>query len=209
MSEDEKVKVYKNPQRNTEVAYKPYVPQYQVHGIEPAEYNNGSVPGNVILSRPKPLPLDNPRGRRSPIQQPYATVTASPIGKGAVPNVGNNMEHTWSSVDGEIIDDLDNPSYDPHQPMIDNNDFVTPEALGEYQVGLLANDIQPAEPKAQVTFEVESIPNVKKLEASNTEDLLPIVADLTENSYLLIVAGVAVCSGPVEEILNKRLRLLQ
>jgi hypothetical protein len=76
---------------------------------------------NTILAKANPLPLTNPRNTRAPVRQPYAHILPSPIKKDPVPNVGNNMEHSWSSVDGEIIDDL---SIDANHPMIDNNDFV-------------------------------------------------------------------------------------
>ena len=32
---DGKVKTYKNPERGKPAEYKPYVPQYQVEGVEP------------------------------------------------------------------------------------------------------------------------------------------------------------------------------
>src|SRR5512143_3135329 len=102
-----KVKLIRNPDRNKPAPYKPYVPQYQVHGKDPQEYQGAVVPGGIKLARPSALPSDNPRSRRAPVRQPYADAgVTSPVGRGRgpVPNVGNNMEHTWSSVDGEIVD---------------------------------------------------------------------------------------------------------
>lgn len=117
------VKLYTNADRSKPIAYKKYVPQYQLLGIEPEEVRSAVVP-NTILAKANPLPLTNPRSSHAPVRQPYARVIPSPIKKDPVPNVGNNMEHTWSSVDGELIDDL---SIDIDHPMIDNNDFVSPE----------------------------------------------------------------------------------
>ena len=195
MSDDKKVKTIRNPERDKPLVYKPYVPQYQIEGIEPKPYNGAIVPGAQV-ARPS---TDNPRLKRAPIQQPYAEATVSPVGtgRGPVPNVGNNMEHTWSSVDGEIVDDISNEGIDPNHPMIDNNDFVTDEAFG-FRNGLTAADIQPQhrmQPPVALEQEVETVHR-----PSNSEDLIPIVADLDEEAYLLIVSGTPVCSGPKEEI---------
>lgn len=195
---DGKVKLIRNPDRNKPAPYKPYVPQYQVHGKEPQEYQGGAVvPGAIV--RPTPLPSDNPRARRAPVRQPYAEAATSPVGRGRgpVPNVGNNMEHTWSSVDGEIVDDLSGQEIDPNQEMVDNNDFVSDSAFG-YQSGPTAADIHPNyqvfAPKAlEQEVQANHIP-------ADPEDLLPVLTSLEEDDCLLIVAGVPVCSGPKSEI---------
>lgn len=195
---DGKIKLIKNPDRNKPAPYKPYVPQYQVHGKDPQEYQGGAVvPG--AIARPAPLPSDNPRARRAPVRQPYAEVATSPVGRGRgpVPNVGNNMEHTWSSVDGEIVDDLSGQDIDPSQEMVDNNDFVTDSAFG-YQSGPTAADIQPnyqVFPPQAFEKEVQAnhIP-------ADPEDLLPVLTSLEEDDCLLIVSGVPVCSGPKDAI---------
>lgn len=200
-----KVKVYPHRDRNKAEPYKPYVPQYQVEGVEPQEYHGAVVPGGVKVARPSAA---NPReGVRPTLRQPYATTTPSPVGRGPVPNVGNNMEHSWPSVDGEIVDDLSGQAIDPNQEMIDNNEFMTDQALG-YQSGFTAADIQPDPHVGKVQIEepealdIEIITQVQRQEmpSDQTSDLLSIVSDLTEESYLLIVEGVPVCSGPKEEI---------
>lgn len=194
---DGKVKLIKNPDRNKPASYKPYVPQYQVHGKDPQEYQGGAVVPGTKLARPTPLPSDNPRARRAPVRQPYAEATASPIGRGPVPNVGNNMEHTWSSVDGEIVDDLTGEEIDPNQQMIDNNDFVDESAFG-FRNGPTAADIRPhynVFPPQAIEQEVEAIHR-----PADADDLLPVLTELEEEAYLLIVAGTPVCSGPREEI---------
>jgi len=126
------VKFYKNSERNRSEAKKPYVPQYQIMGVEPEDFATPAITDNVKKST-----LET---RTSPkVVQSYAKMTPSPIGRrrGLVPNVGNNMEHTWSSVDGDIIDDISDNSVviDSDHSMIDNNDIVTAQALG-------INDIQ-------------------------------------------------------------------
>jgi len=198
------VKVHPHPERNEKVTYKPYVPQYQVEGVEPQEYHGAVVPGGVKVARPS---ATNPReGKRPTLRQPYAVAGTSPVGRGPVPNVGNNMEHTWPSVDGEIVDDLSGEVIDPNQEMIDNNEFVTDQALG-YQSGFTAADIQTDPQVGRVQVEepeslagVEIITQVAHSQNDQTGDLMSIVCDLEGDSYLLIVTGVPVCSGPKEEI---------
>lgn len=183
-----KIKVYKNPNRGKPETYQSYVPQYQIEGKEPIEIG-GSINGFV---KPNPLPLDNPRAARSPIRQPYAEAVSSPVGRGRgpVPNVGNNMEHTWSTVNDEIVDDM---QLDPNHPMVDNNDYVSAKALG------LPEDVMP-QPKRDASFlSQHELSHIMKQEQSQ-DDLFTVVQDLEEGSYLLIVSGVPVCSGPAEEI---------
>lgn len=196
-----KVKIYKNPERETTETYKPYVPQYQLRGIEPEEYR-ASVTG---LTSKINLPSDNPRASKPPIRQPYAEIAQSPIGrgKGPVPNVGNNMEHTWSSVNEEIVDDLaGNSGLDPNHEMIDNNEFVTPQALGLSEELPMLDEV--AHPTKKIfnpsTFKSQNELNEIIENQKTQDDLFSIVHDLEEQAYLLIVNGVAICSGPLEEI---------
>jgi hypothetical protein len=200
-----KVKVYKNPARNVSETYKPYVPQYQVRGIEPEEHKSSQSSILGMGVKPNPLPLDNPRAPKSAIRQPYAEATSSPVGRGRgpVPNVGNNMEHTWSSVNEEIVDDLTGGSaLDPNHEMVDNNDYVSASALGLSEELPALDEV--AHPVAkQFTpknfLSQAELANVMKTEESR-DDLFGIVEDLEEGTYLLIVNGVAVCSGPADEI---------
>lgn len=209
---DGKTKTYKHPERGKPANYKPYVPQYQVHGKEPSEYHGAVVPNGLPAASPS---TDNPRLKRSPLRQPYSPATESPIGRGRgpIPNVGNNMEQTWSSsgADGDIIDDLSGEGLDPNHPMIDNNEFVSNQALG-FQAGPMANEIQTPPPQGKVLFENEAATlqgiyehaeqqeEVSHQQAQGSDDLLTILSDLTDDSFLLIVAGVPLCSGPKEEI---------
>jgi hypothetical protein len=113
--------IIKNPQRNTPERVQHYVPQYQMMGIEPIEYSSPPLPKDVLISKGSP---ENPRLPHPPlVRQPYAESVSPPLGKDPIPNVGNNVEHTWSSMDGEIIDDI--TELDSRQPMIDNNEFVS------------------------------------------------------------------------------------
>ncbi len=194
-----KTKIYKNPDRKTTGNYKPYIPQYQIEGVEP-QYHGGAVESSIKIAKPTALPLDNPRSKRAPFQQPYAEIMESPIGrgKGLVPNVGNNMEHTWSSVEGgELVDDL----VDPDHPMIDNNELVTNEALG-YQQGVMAKDVPlqfvPQNIEYEEDSKTEELSDYKK--ETDNEDFYSIISALEDDCFLLIVSGTALCSGPKEEI---------
>jgi hypothetical protein len=187
-------KIQRHPGRSVVETYKPYVPQYQVEGIEPKKYQGAIVSPNTPIAQPEPLPLDNPRGRRSP----YAATIPSPTvpGRGPVLNVGNNMEHSWSSVDGHIVDDLTGEGVDPNHPMIDNNDEVSLDALG-YQNGFTAEQLQPQNQMRPPTM--IDLPSQQAV-VEDTGDLLSILSDLAEDSYLLLAAGVPICSGPKAEI---------
>lgn len=194
---NEKVKTYKNRERDiASENYKPYVPQYQVLGVEPGEYKSAVLPETAkVLAEPSE---NNPRGRKVAIRQPYAESVPSPVGrgKGPIPNVGNNVEHTWSSVNGEIIDDFSDGQLDPNHPMVDNNDFVSSASLGSQREEMpMLDEVQEPQPKVFA-------------QSSSSDDLFPIVRDLEEGSYLLIVSGVPVCSGPKEEIENEAKALI-
>lgn len=195
MSDNSQIKTYKNRHRGTpEKPLKSYVPQYQVLGIEPAEYKSAVVSENQrVVAKPT---AENPRLRKQTVRQAYAQAVPSPVGRGRgpIPNVGNNVEHAWSSVDGEIIDDLDDQAVDPNHPMVDNNDFVSDAALGtspQEEMPML-NEVQ--NPPRKMFVQQETAPEV------DNSDLLTVIHDLEEGSYLLLIQGTPVCSGPKEEI---------
>jgi len=200
-----KVKIYHNKQRDIPDNYKPYVPQYQLNGIEPAHYQGAVVPSNTQVARPTAV---NPReGKRPSLRQPYAEAVNTPaigVGKGKLPNVGNNLDQNWVDVDNQLIED-----FDPNQPMIDNNDVMTDQALGQnYQNGFTAQDLSPPSQYGKVNIVNDNplepnqiINDPVSLNSHHQEDeLLSIVSDLQEELYLLIVSGAAICSGPKEEI---------
>ena len=173
---NKEIKIYKNPKRTEDVAVSKYVPQYQVMGIEPQEYKSAVVSNNTAVV--KKHSTENPR-IRPPINQPYANVDVTfPVGKGSTPNVGNNMDHTWSSVDSQIIDDISHEyPTSPDHPMIDNNEYVSSDA-----------------------FNLESNQLPTSFEDINEDEVVPILKDLDPKSYLLLVKGTPICSGPASEI---------
>lgn len=194
---NEKVKFYKNPSRNRVEAHTPYVPQYQLRGIEPEEYKS---PLSANYSPPKLSPGSqiNPRSPKPHVRQPYAEAIPSPIGRGRgpIPNVGNNIEQTWSSVDGEIIDDISELEQD--QTMVDNNEFVSAAALGlpDDSVLEVEEELDDVEEKSFLTE--NELQNALKEEYTTT-----VLKQLDEDEYLLLVDGAAICSGPLEHIQNQ------
>jgi hypothetical protein len=190
---DKEVKLYKNPERNKQKAYKPYIPNYQLLGAEPTKYPGGSVVVNgVVAPKPEPLPLDNPRAKRPlfrPEPDPQATVVIpASFGHAPLPNIGNNAEQVWSSIDGKIIDDVSSNIED--NQIIDNNDFVTDQAFG-FRNGPTAQDLPQDQFKPQ-QFTIET--------QEQKTSLIQIINDLDYDNYLLIVSGEPICSGPQEEI---------
>lgn len=176
MSKD-KVKLYKNTARKTSTAYKPYVPQYQLMGIEPQEYKSATLPSNARIVESN---LDNPRVRQMDLQKPLEPSRQS---NNYIPNVGNNMDQTWSGIDGDIIDDMEEVNLD--HSMIDNNDFISEEFFKSY------NHAQLPEHE----YNKHTI-----IENKTDDDFSSIVKNLESNSYLLLINDVAICSGPLEDI---------
>jgi hypothetical protein len=191
---NKQVKVYSNPARQQPDKPVHYEPQWQVHGIDPKPFQSARLPTGAKMAPPSP---HNPREGVNPsLRQPYATThEASPAGRAGLPlNVGNNMEHSWA---GEtMIDDLSGEMVDPNQPMIDNNDFATDQAMG-YQSGFMASNL--GSPVSQGKVVIEEVAE-KPLRNAGNNDLLSVISDLEEDQYLLMIEGVPVCSGPREYI---------
>jgi hypothetical protein len=197
-----KSKIYKNSERARVPVHKPYVPEYQLRGIEPEEYRN---PTSAAYKIPKMSSgaVDNPRLPRPAVRQPYAEAVQSPIGRGRglVPNVGNNLEHTWSSVDGEIIDDLPE-ELSGEQPMIDNNDFVSASALRLSDEPDIM-EVQEEEILPPAELEKPSNKFLKANELQNAlkdEYLSTVVQQLDDEDYIILVNGSPICSGSLDYI---------
>jgi hypothetical protein len=196
-----KVKLYRNPERKKPSNIKAYVPQYQQMGIDPETYQSPTSPAYQIdMAKKTPLPLDNPRAPRPLIRQNYGEPIPSPVGRGRgqLPNIGNNIEQTWSSVDGQLVDDIS--GIDLSETMIDNNDYVSIESLSlPSEVEVLSDGEYLQETvmkKSEKTFLTED-----ELQNSLKDDYLSVVLQkLEEDEYLLIVSGECICSGPLEEI---------
>lgn len=197
------VKLYKNPDREKpEVLLNKYVPQYQLMGVEPEEYHGATVtPGTSISRDNYPLPPTNPGSSRLSIRQPYAVPTPSPVGRGRgpVPNIGNNLEHTWSSVDGEIIeeeliDDVSNQFED--QQMIDNNDFVSDRALNTDMHGSI--DLSMGRNQSFMTE--QELKNALSQDSHSAIETSLSGSNISENDLILMVKDSVFAIGDKEKI---------
>jgi hypothetical protein len=79
-------------------------------------------------------------------------------------------QQTWAALDGDLFDE----TYNQPKEMVDNNNFYTEEAFG---------------------YSEEEDGN-----QDAAHNLLSVVNELEDDSYLLLVHGDTICSGPVEEI---------
>lgn len=180
------VKLHSNADRNKPEVHKKYVPQYQVMGIDFEEYKSATV---IDEKLEKQTEISNPRVRLPNIRQPYAKIVPSPLGrgKGPVPNVGNNMEHTWSSVDAEE-EDVENP-IDGNHAMIDNNEFVTNKALN------ILDDESLDDQEVKSILTDQEINEVSK--SGNLNVILPLVND---DQYILLINNIVVNIGSLDQI---------
>ena len=174
------IKYYTNPARKDKDKID-RVPQYQQLGIQPEEYKSNTLPGNVLVVRNGVDDSDLSRNRKPSIRQPYAEVAESPIGigKGVIPNVGNNMEQTWTALDGEIVDDITGEvvNIDPEK-MIDNNEFINPNETEDPKAFLSRDELQ----------------NILK------QGLSSELSSINDNDYILLVDGEIIAISSLEDI---------
>jgi len=159
---DPKVKFYKNNQRSeSDIDVSKFSPQYQSLGIEPEEHKSPVLMGNIKIS---PGNKDNPRIKQNlPLEK-----------KVIVPNIGNNIENSWSSIDN-VVDDLDH-NYSIDQ-VIDNNDYLPDYAFGN------------------------SDPGQHLIAAQDSDvNLLSAIEKSSFDDYILIVDGIPFCSGNQNQI---------
>jgi hypothetical protein len=127
-----KTRYFKNLERGKPPVREKYVPQYQLLDREPnpvdfgAEQNTVSrpTPGNKVevVSRTPFASLTNPRLRPpTPMPVPYAEEGPSQIGNAPLPNVGNNVENSYTSLDDMTFDEEGNLVEPDIHPMLDNN----------------------------------------------------------------------------------------
>jgi len=174
-------KLYKNPNRkdlDPNVGHN--TPQYQKMGLTPEKVGGNALVGNVMVLQNKKPEVDNPRTRVPTIrQQPYAESIPDKFAN-TIPNVGNSMDHTWSGIDGEIINDLE---IDPNTKMIDNNSIVDLE--GNY------NEI--LNPAFQLN---DSMGNTDTLNVQGLDFILGV----EEGQFILLVDDSVVAVGGKDQI---------
>ncbi len=184
---DRFVKLYKNPYRNNVVTSEDksevYVPHYKMMGIEPENVKSKENFLDAKLAVPE-KDESNPRLRTLSIRH-ETDIPNHQLNVGGLVNVGNNMEHTWSGVDGEIFDDVSSLILDDNREMIDNNDFV-----------------EIKEPSKQESNIKRFLTEVELKEAITTEfqEKLPALPLIGEDEYILLVDSVVIDIGPINKI---------
>ena len=131
-------KFYSQPTHTNTMAskhapYQPYVPQYKLMGIEPKdtysanEHRQFNTHNRPILVKGKP---DMFQAAAKPISRnvPFAELPPNTQQTQPILNVGNNIENTWTEVDGNIIDDVGLNNVQSNASMIDNNEYVEIES---------------------------------------------------------------------------------
>lgn len=161
-----KIKLYKNSERNVTVAHQPYVPQYQILGLDPEEYKISTIPSDTPISKGSEV---NPRDKKPVMRTSIPTNSVQK--KNSIPNVGHNRDYTWSGVDNQIIDDL--ADVEIMSPMIDNNDYISDDALG-----VVSQDVN----------------NKEKIESASD------LSSVKEDEYVLIVNETIICSGDLKVV---------
>lgn len=153
-------KFYKNPLRQQAMAkdaqYKPYVPNYQQRGIAPESFmpllekKQFNTNHQALLIKATPDITNSAqvwRGQDAkPINHnvPFAEILASEE-LIDLPNVGNNVENTWASIDGGIVDDMGLLEWDGTQEMIDNNDYVEmPKSSPTITIPMAPEAVEPS-----------------------------------------------------------------
>jgi hypothetical protein len=121
-------KLFKNPRRAAveNSNYMPYTPQYQEMGVKPQAlgFEQPIVPPFAAYLLPKSK--QTPKKIPAPQNVPYAEVgsNSSSYFPGQFVNSGNNMENSWSSVDGVSMDENGRfIEMDESDMVIDNNEF--------------------------------------------------------------------------------------
>lgn len=124
----------KNPERGKPQLRERYVPQYQLLDITPNAVDIGAnldtpnvAPAHKVevVARAPFASITNPRTRPVPTSAsrfvPYAEEGPPQLGRDPLPNVGSNIETTWTSLDDMVFDAEGNLVEPENQTMLDNN----------------------------------------------------------------------------------------
>lgn len=179
-----KSKYFKNPQRGQDKPVQPYIPQWQVWGREPVEAGTPSVHKPFVARTNKPKRPLSPLGQNVP----FADERLGNLGHARLPNVGNNVENTWASMDGMTIDEDGEASIEENQMLDNNND----DPRNYKNIPAVLTEAPP--PLLQTEHLAEKS-EVKEFAKSNDE-------------YLLLIHGDMVSSGSFEAIQDEVQALL-
>jgi len=201
------VKFYKNPYRNSsssnEEKSEPYVPNYKIMGIDEellaSKLENSS--DFVKLQNHQEDDGSNPRLRKLSIRQ--ETNEPNRQNSGGLVNVGNNMDYTWSGVDGEIFDDISSVVLDSNKEMIDNNDFVEVSGSIEKNINNFKESLTEEFRQKSSSFNLLNEDDYI-LMIDHTVIAVGSAKDIEEQANLLVFGDHEICDGnpiPAENIL--------
>lgn len=185
-------KIYRNKARNQQKTHAPYIPVYQKEGLEPGVIAARSIEHakSQLTNHAPVVSYDNPRMRPAPSFQ--KSPEEQKVELSSLPNIGNNMETSWSSIDDYsevyIEDDL-GESFDPNHPLIDNNE----EDPDNWQ------DIPAKLEKAPPVKNTYVDDNEEELKVEHiTEQKASNSFDIAENEYVLIFNNDVVTRGAID-----------
>lgn len=202
------IKLYKNPYRNSsssnEKKTEPYVPNYKIMGInEESLVTNLESGANFVKLQKQQQEEDesNPRLRKLSIRQETNEPNRPNIG--GLVNIGNNMDYTWSGVDGEIFDDISSVVLDANKEMIDNNDFVESSDSIEKNINNFKESLTEEFRQKSSSFNLLNEDDYI-LMIDHTVIAVGSAKDIEEQANLLVFGDHEICDGnpiPAENIL--------
>ena len=196
---EKKERIFRNSARNTvKEQVKPYVPQYQLRGIQPQPFG-GSV--NIRFKEEEKLPLINPRATRS--FSPPSILPNSFLN--ALENKPDANAKTWSSLDNDIMYDLDDEDNEDGQAvdpnLLDhNNDYYSAKAFGFDSEEELEEAMIKAQKLVNGNSVIVSEEEQRKAFTESLDNQPVSFQNLEDDEYALIINNEIISKGPIEEI---------
>lgn len=202
-------KYFKNPERGKTTPFQSYVPRYQLMGITPTpaatgeiavhksfaetELSNRNIPfaARVLPKAADPKLIAGKDILRRSNNVPYAEaveMTSNIVRSVPLPNVGNNIENTWSGMDDMVMDEEGEfTEVDANHLMIDNNFDDEKNYVG------IPQTIKGA-PKLQIQMD----------QMIHEEDTVTVFdaaqLNVAYNEYVLAVKGEIISTGLLDQI---------
>lgn len=191
-----KIRLYKNPNRVEKPTITQYVPEYVNQGIEPTEFVPTKVPLNHRGLKPTG-PTESRRGSHPHQESKLAPYATSESAHNPIPNVGNNTDKSWVSVDGDdfdniIVDESNKALLDPNESFIDNNE-----------------DDEANYANIPKTLKMAPVPQSYEDDESDSSESQELsLSNLLEEEYALIINDEIICSGESEYVQEQVKKLL-
>lgn len=200
-------KIFKNPARNNITPFQKYVPRYQIMGITPAPAATGEIAmhkgfaetgmlnRNIpFAARVLPKAADPKLANNKDIlyrnnNVPYAEVaemTPDIIRGAPLPNIGNNIENTWASMDSIILND----EVEYIQDNLDHS-FIDNNFDDEVNYINIPQKIQES-PKPQIDQMIHSEETMTVFDAEQL--------NIAYDEYILSIKGEIISTGSLEQI---------